>query len=299
MLFLKKVKFVVGLSLIIFISFIAYKYDHHIVNLYYYTFHHGPYINRVFYTQRIIIKPQSADDSFYRKLITDSDYDDRRWGTADFNRPFEEQLTINYAPTGMKNYKKFIANFKKEFSNDKNKLSDEIVDRLKRFIHLNWQKIRKSPEFDPDNVIEEIKNKPERNRNPEDIIYWFVNYKCACGTISETAVALLRELGFKTRLMRISKEQNKELANHVFLEYYSVESKKWVMFDAMENFIPKLDGKLLSSLEFFLSPRQEDLFKRNKQLYPYSNWAAEIWFEINGPIKKILALSLRTSVESA
>ena len=27
-----------------------------------------------------------------------------------------EQLTINYAPTGMKNYKKFIANFKKEFS---------------------------------------------------------------------------------------------------------------------------------------------------------------------------------------
>jgi len=277
----------------VMVIFLGKKYEFHITNLYEYTFHRAPYINRVFYTKLRVINPKNSKDDLYKKLIMDKNYEDRRWGTANFKRPFEHQISINYAPTGMQNYISFIKEFSDKFSIRKGELSDQVAEKIKKFVYYNWLKGQKSPEFEPDEVIEEIMNKSEKDRNPEDLIYWFVNYKCACGTISETSVALLRELGFRTRLLRMSKERNKQIANHVFLEYYSKDSKKWVMFDAMENLIPQRDGKLLSALEFFLNPKDEDNYKRTKDLYPHANPGSSIWFQINGPIKTLFFLTIQ------
>jgi len=267
---------------------ISIKYQHHISNLYNYTFHRAPYINRVFYTRRIILEPNKPSDEFYGRLISDPNYDDRRWGTANFNRPVTEQITIKHSSTGIENYKSFISNFKNRFSSKREKSSDKVAEELKNFIHTNWLKKRNLPQFDE----EQINQKSEKDKHPEDLIYWFVNYNSACGTISETSVALLRELGFRTRLMRMSEKKYKEIANHVFLEYYSNESQKWVMFDALENLIPKRNGKPLSALEFFLNPEQEDKFKKTKKKYIYAISNATIWFQINGPIKSLIFLPI-------
>lgn len=272
--------------------FTGYFYHHHIINLYEYSFFQAPYINRVFYTKRILIDPTSSNSNLYHNLINDPSYGDNRSGTANFNRPFKDQLTINYSMSGIKNYESFINEYFDAFKMYKGITSDKVAKSLMRFIHLNWKRNYKFPKFSQDEVIREIETKPEKDRNPEDLIYRFVNYKCGCGTISETATTLLRELGFKTRLLRISKEKNKEIANHVFVEYYSVESEKWVMFDAMENIIPRRNGKLLSAFEFFQNPEDEEKYKKTNKLYRHATGSAEIWFQINGPISTVFVLIL-------
>jgi hypothetical protein len=183
-------------------------------------------------------------------------------------------------------------NFFAAFKADKETKSDRIAEKLMKFIHLNWRRSHNSPKFSSDEVSKEIDEKNEKDRNREDFIYKFVNYNTACGTISETSIGLLRELGFKTRLFRVSKEKNKEIANHVFVEYYSSESKKWVMFDAMEDIIPRNDGKLLSALEFFQNPRKEDKYIETNKLYIHAIGGVGIWFQINGPISKVFVLNL-------
>ena len=281
-------KFIPYSSVIIFsagiVILLSTKYQHHAKNLYEYTFHRAAYINRVIYTKHVVIDPT---DSFYNQLIQDADLDDRRWGTANFDRPVTEQLSINYSPSGLKNYSTFMAEFFNKFSEEQN-ISDRLALKLNNFVHVNWLKNRGTPEFDPG----EINQQQEKDRHPEDLIYYYVNYNCACGTISETSIALLRELGFRTRLMRVSIAPNKAIANHIFLEYYSNDSKKWVMFDAMYNLIPKRNGKLLSALEFFLDPKNEDKYKKLEILYPYAKPGYNVWFQKNGPIKSLFFLPM-------
>ena len=285
-----KLYFVILIS-VIFI-FIGNKYEYHITNLFDYTFHRSPYTNRVFYTKIRFINPTDSKDNLYKNLIIDKNNDDRRWGTANLKRPFEEHLSINYTLAGMKNYINFIREFNSRFATRKGEVSDKVAEDLKNFIYRNRLKGKNPSEFDPDGIVKEIEDQSEKDRNPENVIYWFVNYNSACGTMSETSIALLRELGFRTRLLRMSKEKGKPLASHVFLEYYSESSKKWVMFDVLENFIPRRDGKLLSALEFFLNPKNEDNYKKTKRQYPHAIPESNIWFQINGPIKTIYILPI-------
>lgn len=268
---------------VLVVSIFYSQYQHHLINLYEYSFKRAPYINRVFYTQRILI---NTEDKLYTQLIQDPEADDRRWGTANFNRPIEEQISLKTSPEGRKKYSSFMADFFRKFSKKQLGQPDKLAQQVKDFVHLFWLNQELAPEFDStgwDQIA-------EKDKHPEDQIYHFVNFKCFCGTISETTVALLRELGFRTRLIRVSMQPNKEDSNHVFLEYYSDTSKKWVMLDAMLNFIPQRNGKLLSALEFFRNPKEEDKYIKTGKLYLYARQGYSIWFEKIGPKKTIYFL---------
>ena len=58
-------------------------------------------------------------------------------------------------------------------------------------------------------------------------------------------------MGLSTRLLRIASKPSSIVANHVFLEYYSSDYKKWVMVDVMENFTPIFKNEPLSAFEYF------------------------------------------------
>ncbi len=261
-------------------------YGHHAENLFRYVFFREPYVNRVFKVDVVDVEP---GDATYKKLIIDRDLDDRRWGTADFSVPADERLTIDTTPEGIEAYKKLITTFQEKFATQPKMENDSDIDEINDFLHGVWLRNQSRPVYNDSSFT----SQDEKDRHPEDLIYYFANNRTACGTVSEAAVAFLRELGFRTRLIRVSFTPGKEVANHVFLEFSSTYQAKWVMFDAMENFIPERNGRLLSAFEFFADLEPGTNFGAADQTYPYRKAGYEIWFNKNGPLKTVYRLRTR------
>ena len=58
--------------------------------------------------------------------------------------------------------------------------------------------------------------------------------------------------GFKTRIVRLSSNPDSvPNGNHISVEYYSKTQGKWIMLEAMINYIPELNKKGLSVFEIF------------------------------------------------
>lgn len=268
-------------------------YRHHVTNLYGYVFHGGPYVNRAFSTEIEQIAPGTADHAL---IINDPDMEDRRWGTADFSRGLDEQLTIETSSAAMNSYTRFVSRYQAAFHAGPRRPAtgprqthapssgvDPQVSRLKSFIYRTWLANQTREAAD----VTRFEQTDEKDRNAEDVIYYFSHYNSACGTVAQVAVALLRDLGYLTRLMRISYTAGRDSANHVFTEYYSPRHAKWVMFDGMENFIPTRDGRPLSAFEYFAAPKEEDSFRSTGKLYPHYRKRAEIWYSKKGPVQTI------------
>ena len=266
------------------LTLIAAGYAHHMRNMIGYLFAHEPYINRVFVVERISVDPRS---DLARTLIHDPDMDDRRWGTAAFDEPVERRITIPHSADERRGYEHFVALFKERFRGRAR--SDAMAEDLLAFVHGRHIANLSKPEFD----ASAFEAKPEKDRRPEEVILSFANYRSACGTVSETAVALLRDLGFRTRLLRVSLEPGVEVANHVFVEYYAPDYGKWVMFDALTGFMPRRDGVPLSAIEFFSDPTPLDGVAGNEVTYSFYIEGAEIWWQKNGPIKTIYRMRIQ------
>ena len=110
--------------------------------------------------------------------------------------------------------------------------------------------------FTSNRVIQRPISKADENdifadldHHSEYFIWYLANRRTACGTVAEATLALLRKAGFKTRLFGIANSYRNIVYNHVFLEYYSDDQKKWVMMDPMINAIPRSSNRDLSVLE--------------------------------------------------
>ena len=261
-------------------------YSHHLINLYEYTFLGGSYINRTFSFKEKYVK---QGDELYKSLVNSLDTEDHRWGTANFSRPINQQINVPAKPEFLDAYSYFIKDFKDRFYGERGTPSDSLAAKVNDFVHEQWKRNKSKSSYD----FSSFHALAEKDRHPEVLIYSLRNYSSACGTISETSVAFLRDLGFTTRLMRISHTPGEEIANHVFLEYYSPNWSKWVMFDAMVNFIPTRDGRPMSAFEFFSTPSAEDSFRQSGRRYPNMKDGGEIWFAQKGPIQTEYRMEMR------
>ena len=267
---------------------IGLGYGHHAENLFRYVFFREPYVNRVFKVDVVTVEP---GDATYKKLIIDRDLDDRRWGTADFSVPARDRLTIETTPDGVAAYMELVSTFRKRFSTLSKMDNDYQIADISNFLHDFWRKNQLRPAYDNAS----FRQKDEKDRHPEDLIYYFANNRSNFSIIAETSVAFLRDLGVRTRLIRVSFTPGEEVANHVFLEVFSTYQAKWVMFDAMENFIPERNGRLLSAFEFFADLEPGGNFEAADQSYRYRKIGYEIWFNRNGPIKTVYRLRTRAN----
>tara|TARA_Y100001934_G_C12349751_1_gene774698 strand:+ start:488 stop:982 length:495 start_codon:yes stop_codon:yes gene_type:complete len=129
---------------------------------------------------------------------------------------------------------------------------------------------------------------PEKERFPENFLLGVASRRTYCGTASEATVALLRDMGLSTRLLRIASKPSSLVANHVFLEYYSSNYKKWVMVDVMENFTPIFKNEPLSAFEYFAIRNKEKVHEESDvESYRFDRWNNIIWFYKNGPLKEV------------
>ena len=267
-------------------SFLAFtRYSFHINNAIGYMLWHEPYINRVFASEVLYVLPGSES---FSDLVHNPDMDDRRWGTADFKKPAVLRISVPYTEDQLGRYHDFVHGFLSEFQPFFDGKREPSGQQMASYVHRHWVENRAKPSFDQTPFNQQA----EKDRNPENLVFFFANYQSACGTISETSVALLRALGFRTRLMFMSLTKGKLIANHVFLEYFSPSSGKWVMFDAMENFIPTSNGVPMSAFEFFSVPGKSDQFRKG-QTYGYHVPGSEIGFTKMGPVMTSYRLSVR------
>tara|TARA_B100000686_G_C16680837_1_gene911853 strand:- start:303 stop:1142 length:840 start_codon:yes stop_codon:yes gene_type:complete len=253
--------------------------QHHVKNLYGYIFENGPYINRVFVTHHHVV---SSDDPLFIRLVSDASFEDRRGNYPDFDQSLSRQLNLPSNRAERARYKQFIDRYR----NISAKYNDrDLLARAINKLAFDQNEANKHGKpFDP--TITD--NLSEKDRRIEDVILGFANYYSSCGTISETIVALLRGIGFRTRLVRVAHKPDKIVANHVFVEYYSNNFKKWVMLDPLENFAPRERYIPLSAFEFF-STRDREAILRDSGIksYPYASETDILWFNRNGPIRDI------------
>ena len=93
----------------------------------------------------------------------------------------------------------------------------------------------------------------------EDLFHNLVNRTTACGSVAMATNLLLNRAGYKTRIIRISSTpDNIPQGNHISVEYFSSEQKKWILVEGMDNTVPKRAGKELSVFEVFQEKRVLD-----------------------------------------
>ena len=107
----------------------------------------------------------------------------------------------------------------------------------------------------------------------ENHVINLVARRTACGTTAEATLVLLRDVGFRTRLMGISSSPKKVIFNHVFLEYYSIENEKWVMIDPMINIVLSEKTQALSTFEML---QRGDVRARLNKKWTESKESSEI-----------------------
>lgn len=260
------------------------KYSHHISNLFGYVFLHKPYINRVLQSRVIYVTP---GDALFNQMISDPDMDDRRWGSANFSAPISERVTVPHTKTQLDRYQLFLESFFAKFLFAGDLTKEPSGHEMATFIHrLNKQNDPKAY-FDPT----PFEQKAEKDRHADDLVFFYVNYRAACGTVAETSVALLRALGFRTRLMFMSNTKGDLIANHVFMEYFSYLHGKWVMFDAFENFTPTSNNIPMSAFEFFSNPHVSDQYKSGGT-YMYYVPGSQIGYFKVGPVTTSYRLAI-------
>ena len=242
--------------------------------------------------ENIIVTPGTAQ---HHDLISNVKFKDDRGLLPALEEDLNNRLRVSFSNQDIQKYRRFIGSFLR-IKNQKNTTDFETVQSIRQLVHGYFLKNKNSIAVDSKG----LSSVPEWERFPENFLVSVASRATACGTISEATVALLRSVGYATRLIRIAYQASNVEAKHVFLEYYSRSFKKWIMVDAMEDFTPFYDHKPLSAFEYFaLHDKQKVYQDTGVDGYSHDMWENIIWFNKNGPFKKIFYFANTVDVRKA
>ncbi len=276
-------------ALIVAAFVFVYKFER-FENFYYYTFHHGTYVNRTFKTNHHVF---SKSDKLFKKIIFDKNFDDRRGHNPNFGLQVRDQITVSATELEIEKYKKFLEKYFRIIGfprKHRKNMSDKVAFAVMNLAHQYYSTNKKNLN---------IKRRPrlgfgseELNYRAEDHVFYVVNAQTACGDMGSALVALLRFAGFNVRLMRVSNEPHPIAASHVFLEFYSDEQRRWVMLDPQINFSPKDDKGNLSAFEMVnkdeIAKLAIDKWKESGEYFgPVYDKNRVIWYSVGGPVMNI------------
>ena len=206
-------------AFVMVVGLVGFLKKHNFINFYEYVVQDGPYINRVFIVKDIILIPGSER---YRDIIVNSKYDDDRGLYLNFEREWKSRIKIKFNKNDVLKYKNLI-NLYNKIKNNPNQSEFSAVVSIRSLIYRHMLNNRFEKPLDTDF----LSRLPEKERFPENFLLGVASRRTYCGTASEATVALLRDMGLSTRLLRIASKPSSIVANHVFLEYYSSNYKKW------------------------------------------------------------------------
>ena len=243
----------VGAILIVFSA--LYVRGGTLANVVNYLLFDGPYLSRTIYYSAVALNPSSSD---LLEIISKPDYEDRHWFRLDISGAIGALKAIgNVDPKLIENMQIFSTDFqsiKDQFQGPNTSQSDDLANAIVALVNRYYLQHKNAP----------------GNNNARELLTWpfhaenhLINVAStgtACGTTAEATLALLRDAGFKTRLLGISNFPKRMVFNHVFLEYYSFKNKKWVMVDPMINAIAKDGGRLLSTFEMLQNKKTRNVF---------------------------------------
>lgn len=269
---------------------VVFKFDR-FTNFYYYVFHGGPYVNRVFQKSHKII---SKDEVLFRKLVYSSDYRDRRGHLPDFSLDFEDQVTAPATSAEKERYLEFVEKYFLIIAGSRGASEppqDDVAFSIMGLVNEYFMRNRSSKRGDVNQSV----FLEESSYRAEDFVFYLVNATTYCGTVGEATVALLRYVGFKTRLMRISNSPA-PVANHVFVEFYSDEQRRWVMLDPMINASPKAGGTNLRIFEILDRPDVTAELNRRwgaANLYDFTVYGPRkvVFYDIRGLVMRLFYYS--------
>jgi hypothetical protein len=238
-------------------AYAVYAKQNTVNNVADYMFSGGPYLSRTISYSAVILEPDSAELS---DVTYDVEYEDRHWYRLDLDgainalgaqRNIDPELTNN-----LRNIDAEFTFIKDRYSGPEKLRSDGLVREIVGLVNRFY--IRH-------------KNRGGLN-NTRKLLAWpfhaenhlinLASTTTACGTTGEATLALLRDAGFKTRLMGVSHSPRSIVYSHVFLEYFSWEQQKWVMVDPMINEIAESAGRLLSTSEMLQNEQARKPFNK-------------------------------------
>lgn len=210
-----------------------------------YLFFGGPYLSRTLSYSAVPLEPDSAE---LAHIISDIEYEDRHWYRLELDGAIRAlTLRSDIDPSLIKSVREFVSDYRSirdRHQGPQLSRSDGVVREIVGLVHRFYLR---------------HKHKGENN-NTRELLAWpfhaenhlinLATTTTACGTTGEATLALLRDAGFKTRLLGVSNSPQSIVYSHVFLEYYSWENNKWVMLDPMINEVVKDNKVLLSAFEF-------------------------------------------------
>jgi len=217
----------------------------------------GPYLSRTIDYSAVAL---NSDSSELSKIVSETDYEDRHWFRLDLPGAIDALKAIdNIDGKVIGNLQSFSEEFqsiKQRFGDQGTSPSDDLAGAIVALVNRYYILHKNSP----------------GNYNTRELLNWpfhaenhlinVVSTGTACGTTGEATLALLRDAGFKTRLMGISDTPKRIVFNHVFLEYYSSKHQKWVMVDPMINTIAKDGNRLLSTFEMLQNKKVRSVFNK-------------------------------------
>lgn len=276
---------------------VVVKFDR-FANAYYYVFYGGPYVNRAFQKSNHVVV---RDDPLFQKLVYDRNFRDRRGHLPDFSLAFEKQVTVFATPTEKSAYLRFMDKYFRILKTavnapaaPKDALAFAIMGLSNEYFVQNQRSKKK------DVNLGVFSN--ETSYRAEDFVFFLVNATAYCGMVGEATVALLRYVGFKTRLIRLSNSVE-PVANHVFVEFYSNDQRRWVMLDPMINASPKAGGTSLSVFEILDRPDITAELNRRwgaSNVYDFSVYGPRkvVFYDIRGPHMRLFYYTADPEIRS-
>ncbi len=255
-----------------------------VANLYRFVVFDEPYINRTLNTSRRVV---SQTDAVFDQIARNADFDDRRGHIPAFDLPLSEQVSLTPTATGLAAYKGFLERYSAIIDTAPGKYpSDQRAFDIMGLVNGYYRANLSNKRTVADSVFAN-----EKDYRAEDFVYYLVNAQTACGTVGEATVALMRNAGFKARLLRFSRDWKPVTANHIFPEFYSAEQSRWVMLDPMINASPKNASGGLSAMEMMADPTARETMNRIWNGGMKYTDDGIVWFDRKGPLTDIYYFS--------
>tara|TARA_E500000331_G_scaffold340968_1_gene372840 strand:- start:176 stop:1138 length:963 start_codon:yes stop_codon:yes gene_type:complete len=218
------------------------------VNVVDYLFMNGPYLSRTLIYSAEVLGPASRE---LAEIIYKNQYEDRHWYRVNLrkaNAALRSKTGIEAKV--IKNFQIFIKAYLKirdSYQGADAITEDVAVKKVVALVNKFYQKHKRaSVPHDPQTFL----NWPFHGENH---LIKVAATTTACGITAEATLTLLRDLGFQTRLLGVANSAEKIVFNHVLLEYYSNQHKKWIMLDPMVGDIAGNSEASLSAIEMIQS----------------------------------------------
>jgi hypothetical protein len=231
------------------------------------------YLGSSLLKQRQIIK----SDTLLQSIVRSENFEDFRRKHPDFISTPETVLNSQTTPQGLADYKGFLSRLSSIKEEDGARYSYQSVVKLTHLVQQYYKKNLVAGQLIEGGVLGRIRS------HPEDYVYQLVNAKTACGTVGEATVALLRELGYKARLIIVSAKPNPLTANHILAETYVPELGQWIMVDPMIDYAGK------ESIFELIGNSEKALEISNRHGYENNIYSTRsvAWFDRRTPLRKI------------